>query len=215
LVSVSDLRDFIRCRRIPWFSRKIGIKKPNVGFREGVKFHLLTHSLAEHIHKVFSLSLPGKLVDTEVTLVRGNLIGRVDIIRRVESGYIIQDEKFKDPPREGRVYLEDKLQLDAYAYLDEASPYRPLVCGIIIYNDLIPREVKLEAWRAKETLDDLMNLLKSDRLPNIKYNIKCQSCHYYPLCQVLPEVGGPTANTIKVLPQILERFVGVTEGYEA
>jgi len=64
-------------------------------------------------------------VDTEVTLVRGNLKGRIDVLRKVESGYIIQEEKFKDPPKEERVFSPDKLQVDAYAYLAEVGPSDP------------------------------------------------------------------------------------------
>lgn len=214
MVSVGDLRDYIYCKRIPWFHRRLGIKKPNVGFSEGTKFHILVHSVAERIHRAFQLSIPGKLVDTEVTLIRENLVGRIDMIRQTEYGYIIQEEKFKNPPKDKRVYEVDKLQVDAYAYLAETSPYTPVISGIIVYNDLIPREVKLEPWRAKEVLEDVMRVLESDRLPNVRYEEKCSNCPYSPLCQVLPQMGGPTATAIKMLPKILEKATGLAEGYE-
>jgi hypothetical protein len=43
-----------------------------------------------------------------------------------ERNYIIQGEKFKDPPKIGGVYPEDKVQIDAYVHLVEEDGYKPV-----------------------------------------------------------------------------------------
>lgn len=73
------------------------------------------------------------------------MTGSIDILRikehEGEKVYVIQDEKFRDPPSQKwqRVYSSDKLQIDAYAYLAEACGYKPVESGIIIYNDSAKR----------------------------------------------------------------------------
>lgn len=135
------------------------------------------------------------------------------LVRRGDNViYVIQDEKFCAPPPKslGRVYPEDKIQLDAYAYLAEGNGYRPLK-GIIIYNDLIPREVKLEPNRIPPLLKGVKRVYYSDLLPPLTLSEgdkfrgvedpikKCLNCHYYPLCQVLPEGGGVSMEEIRAL----------------
>jgi len=95
----------------------------------------------------------------------------------------------------------DLLQVDAYAFLAEGSPkYSPVVGGVIIYNDLMPRHVKPNPERAKEILGKVIELLESDVLPEAEGNIKkCVKCAYYPLCQVLPQKGGLKDTEIKKL----------------
>jgi len=212
LVSVTDLRDYLYCKRQPWLYRKTGIKKSKVGFSTGIKFHVLLHSVAEHIHKALRADIPGEIVGTEVSLWRDNLYGRIDVIRKTKEGYIVQEEKFSDPPKVGRIYPQDQLQVDAYAFLMENSPYTPIRCGVILYNDLRPREIKPEPTRAKQILDKVTQILESDTLPEVEYNEKCPFCHYYSLCQVLPKKGGLTSSQIKVLPRALELIrMGIME----
>lgn len=204
MVSVTDLRNYLYCKRQPWFYRKVGIKRGKVGFSSGVRFHVLLHSITDLMYKALRVDIPGGIVDTEVSLSRGNLYGRIDVIRKTREGYIIQEEKFSDPPRVGRVFPEDKLQIDAYSFLAEVSQYVPVISGVVMYNDLRPREVKPEPHRAKEVLEKVTKLLENNTLPKVKYDKKCSFCSYYTLCQVLPEKGGLRAVQIKMLPRALE-----------
>jgi hypothetical protein len=90
------------------------------------------------------------------------------------------------------------LQVDAYAFLVESNFQAPIVGGIIIYDDLIPRQVKPNPRKVKEVLENVMALLKSRVLPEAEgNNNKCLSCSYYPLCQILPKQGGITETQIR------------------
>lgn len=209
-ISVSNIRDYFWCPRSLWLKAN-GIKTPNVDYSIGRHFHALIHGVTNTIFAIYKQQLPGKIIDMEMTLITEELVGRIDILRLVEQGgeriYIIQDEKFKDPPRIGRVYPEDKAQIDAYAYLAEQNGYRP-VLGIILYNDLVPREVKPAPERIPETIRRVKNVLSSENLPPLEFSErdrcrgssdpreKCQYCHYYPLCQILPTEGGMTIKEI-------------------
>ena len=200
---VTDLTSYTYCKRKLWLARKVGIQSGRRDLDSKVRFHVL-HSITSRIDsksKIHSLTdfmlktlneVPGKIVDTEIYLDRDKLTGKIDVLRRTEEGYIIQEEKSSDPPSGHAVWQNDLLQVDAYAFLAEGSPqYSPVVGGVIIYNDLIPREVKPKPERAKEILGRVIELLESDVLPEAQGNInKCIRCAYYPLCQVLPQKGG-------------------------
>jgi CRISPR/Cas system-associated exonuclease Cas4 (RecB family) len=140
----------------------------------------------------------GQLVRTEIELERDGLRGRIDVLWEVDNGYIIQEEKTSEPPKDKIAWEEDLLQLDAYAFLAEESEYSPVVDGIIIYNDLKPRKVKPDPDHAVEVLREAIWLLENDSLPEEKGNKTiCKKCSYYALCQVLPKEGGLTANEIR------------------
>lgn len=145
--------------------------------------------------------IPGEIIDTEISLYREKLSGRIDVLRKTKAGYVVQEEKSSDPPSSDSVWPNDLLQVDAYAFLAEGkSKYSPIVSGIIIYNDLLPREVKPKPERAREILGKVMKLLENDVLPEAEGNVrKCFSCGYYPLCQVLPQEGTLTDSQIKNL----------------
>lgn len=210
LVSVSDLTTYIYCKRKLWLSRRVRIKSPKRDFNSKAKLHLL-HSITNLVYSKTELhsvtdfmfealhEIPGEIIDTEISLDRQKLFGRVDVLRKTKDGYIIQEEKSSDPPIGDSVWPSDLLQVDAYAFLAEACPkYSPVVGGIIIYNDLIPRKVRPNPERAKEILGSVTKLLESSVLPEAEGNIKkCFSCDYYPLCQVLPQKGRLTDSQIK------------------
>jgi CRISPR-associated protein Cas4 len=220
-VSVSDLRAYCYCQRRPWLGKIVGIKQNRSDLSPRLKFHVLSsiinflqsttelHSITDFMFKAIK-KIPGEIVDTEVFLTRENLCGKIDVVRKTQDGYIVQEEKSSDPPESkgwsGEVYPCDKLQVDAYAFLMEDSKYTPLKYGIVLYNDLKPRRVKPEPAEAKMILDKVTKLLESDRLPDgCNNDNRCQYCGYYPLCQVLPMKGGnPTTSEMKALPEILE-----------
>ena len=209
-LSVSDIKDYFWCSRSLWLKAN-GIRMPNVNYCVGRQFHALIHGVTNTIFTIYKQQLPGKIVDMEITLSTDDLVGRIDILRVIEQDgekiYIIQDEKFKDPPKIGRVYPEDKVQIDAYAYLAEQNGYKP-VSGLILYNDLIPREVKPAPERIPEIIKRVKSILSSQYLPPIELSErdksrnsqdpmeKCQYCCYYPLCQILPPKGGITMREI-------------------
>ena len=209
LFSVSDLKTYTFCKRKLWLSRKARIKSGEIDWDSVVKYRVLRsmtnlvdsskiHSLTDLMLKTLS-KIRGEIVDTEIHLEREGLRGRIDVLRKVENGYIIQEEKTSDPPKGEIVWKSDLLQVDAYAFLAEGnSKYSPIIGGIIIYNDLRPRKVKPNPERAREALRRVIWLLVRDVLPEAEGNSnKCVKCTYYTLCQVLPQEGGLKATEIK------------------
>ena len=210
MVCVTDLTSYAYCKRKLWLARKVGIQSGRRDLDSKVKFHVLRsitslidskgkiHSLTDFMLKTLN-EVPGKIVATEIYLDRDKLTGKIDVLRRTKEGYIIQEEKSSDPPNGQVVWQSDLLQVDAYTFLAEGSPkYSPVVGGVIIYNDLIPREVKPNPERAKQILGKVIELLESDVLPEAEGNInKCVRCAYYPLCQILPQKGGLEDTEIK------------------
>lgn len=141
----------------------------------------------------------GKIVRTQVYLTRDNLCGKIDVLRKVKNGYIIQEEKTGDPPKDKIAWDDDILQVDAYAFLAEGTKYSPVVGGIIIYNDLETRKVKPNPKNAMQVLNQMIWLLDfEDVLPEQNDNKNtCKKCSHYALCQVLPPEGGLKATEIR------------------
>ena len=210
MVSVSDLTSYTFCKRKLWLSKKAKIRSSQRDWDPILKYRVLRsitnlldskdniHSLTDFMLKTIT-EIPGEIVDTEVYLRREKLCGKIDVLRKTDDGYIIQEEKSSDPPKGRKVWERDLLQVDAYAFLAEGShEYSPIIGGIIVYNDLKPREVKPDPERAEEVLRQVIWLLESDDLPEAERSInKCGKCDYYPLCQVLPQEGGLTDTEIR------------------
>ena len=208
LFSVSDLRTYSFCKRSLWLSQKAKIKTGEKDW-DFIKYRVLRSMTnlvdSSRIQSLTDLMLKtlnktdGKIVGTEIYLEREGLRGRIDVIRKVENGYIIQEEKTSDPPKGRIAWKDDLLQVDAYAFLAQGNPeFSPIIGGIIIYSDLKPRKVNPNPERAKEALRRVIWLLGSDVLPEAEGNEnKCVKCTYYPLCQVLPLEGGLKATDIR------------------
>ena len=209
MVSVSDLRTYSFCKRSLWLSRKAKIKSCEMDWDSLVKYRVLRsmtnlvdsskiHSLTDLMLKTLNKT-DGEIVGTEIYLEREGLSGKIDVLRKVDKGYIIQEEKTGEPPKDKIVWEDDSLQVDAYAFLAEGNPkYSPIIGGIIVYNDLKPRKVKPNPENAIEVFREVMWLLGSDVLPEAegKEN-RCVKCNYYALCQVLPKEGGLKATDIR------------------
>lgn len=212
MVSVSDLATYSFCKRQLWLSKKAKIRSGERDLDSRVRFHVVRSitNLVDSRGKIGSLTgfmlktldnLPGKIVGTEVSLKRGNLSGRIDVLRKIKGGYIIQEEKSSDPPNGDGVWPNHLLQVDAYAFLAMGdSRYSPIISGIIIYNDLKPRRVEPNPKWAEEVLGKVIKLLEDDILPEAEEHMtKCVTCAYYTLCQVLPKRGGLEGTEIKNL----------------
>jgi len=141
----------------------------------------------------------GKIEGTEIRLKRDGLSGKIDVLWKVDNGYIIQEEKTGDPPKDRIAWESDKLQVDAYAFLAEGNNYSPVVGGIIVYNDLKARNVRPNLKNAMQVLNEVIWLLDfEDALPEENDNKNtCKKCSHYALCQVLPPEGGLKATEIR------------------
>lgn len=160
---------------------------------DSAKIQSLTDLMLKTINKT-----DGEIIGTEIYLEKDGLCGKIDVLRKVANGYIIQEEKTGDPPQNKIAWDEDLLQLDAYAFLAKETEYSPVVGGIIIYNDLKPIKVKPNPDKAVEIHREAMWLLENDKLPEEKANkTVCEKCSYYALCQILPKEGGLSASEIR------------------
>ena len=198
------------CKRKLWLSRRARIESGERDWDSPAKLHLLrlifnrinsrvkVQSRTAFMLEAINIA-PQEIVGTEISLRRGKLSGRIDVLRKTEDGFIIQEEKTSDPPKDDGVWPGEQIQVDAYAFLAEVyDKYSPVKGGIIIYNDLVPREVRPNAERVEGLLDGVLKLLENDCLPQAQANInKCVSCSYYPLCQILPRDGGLTEDDLK------------------
>jgi len=202
LVSVTDLTDYQWCKRCLWIKKRLGVKAPTTTqMTKGTHFHLLVQGIHEQIKRSLALDIPGKIIGTEILLPQKaspkdvlELVGRLDVLRQARDGYIVQDEKYTAPPKDERVYPSHKLQLDAYTFLVEKEGYTPVKSAIIIYEDLLPREVVPDPERVPDYVTRVKEILKRDLLP--EKGDKCEYCSFGPLCAILPEEGGLTVNQI-------------------
>lgn len=217
MIAVSDIRDFFHCPRKLWLKSVAKIEIPNIGLSTGRSFHTLVHDITKLVFQAYKADLPGKIVDTEIKVAADELEGRIDVLRIKEAGgekvYIIQDEKFRDPPKKefGRVWPSDKIQIDAYTYLAEKCGYKPVESGIIIYNDLIPREVKPNPQIIPQLIGKVKKVLRRKTMPPLIFSLddetmkkdnpvdKCKICYYYPLCQIIPKEGEINVERLKRL----------------
>jgi len=203
---------YVHCPRRLWIHKKTQNKEIH-DYSSGTDFHILLHSMIELLGRALKSNLSGKVVATDVPLSREitdknvQLCGKIDVLRETEEGYIIQENKSSNPPKDERVRYQDKIQVDAYAFLmegDKRYKNKPIKSGVILYNDLLPREIKPEPIVVEKILDEIRKTLESDRLPEIKHNTKCYFCYYSPLCKILPREGGLTLSQIRELPEILK-----------
>jgi len=211
-VWVNDIRTYAHCPRRLWIHKKTQYKETR-DYSSGTDYHILLHSMINLLGRALKSNLSGKVVDTDVRLSREltekniHLCGKIDVLRETEEGYIIQENKSSNPPINERVRYPDKIQVDAYAFLmegDKRYKNAPIKSGVILYNDLLPREIKPEPALIEKILDEIKITLESDILPEIKPNARCSFCYYSALCKILPKEGGLTLSQIRELPEILK-----------
>lgn len=79
-------------------------------------------------------------------------------------------------------------------FLVERDGYTPVKSAVIVYNDLIPREIAADPIRIPEFVTNVKTLLGSNLLPRSIQ--RCQYCAYGPLSAILPDDGGVTVDDI-------------------
>lgn len=189
MISTTDLSDYNRCKRRLWLSKKAKIRKPNIG-TQGRKFRSFVRDIFEQMGSSWEREgIPGRIVGTEVELEHGGLTGRIDFLRKTENGFVIHEERYLEPPAEG-VYENDRLELNACAYLAQNCGYAPVMALYVVYDDQKPREMKPETEAIPGLVEEIETFIKITKLlPPAPEEEKCMVCIYYPLCQMLPKTG--------------------------
>jgi len=139
------------CKRKLWLSRRARIESGERDWDSPAKLHLLrlifnrinsrvkVQSRTTFMLEAINIA-PQEIIGTEISLRRGKLSGRIDVLRKTEDGFIIQEEKTSDPPKDDGVWPGEQIQVDAYAFLAEVyNKYSPVKGGIIICRLTIPQ----------------------------------------------------------------------------
>jgi len=208
MVSPTDLSDMIWCPRIPWF-KSIGVQTSSShNTKKGMYFHKTIEDLFNQIRSMLSLHIPGKIIGTEIYLPQNKrsedtlgLVGRVDVLRQTSDGFIVQELKSCDPPASGWIYETHRVQLNAYAYLAEVDGFSPVVYGIVIYRDLMPREIEPDIDSIPNLVRRYYKLRDSFVMPEGRYE-NCRYCSYRPLCSILPRKAKITKEQLLSLREL-------------
>jgi CRISPR-associated exonuclease Cas4 len=128
-LTVTDVKNFLYCRRIPYFTYLLGGPRP-VTFKmlEGRQAHAETAALeARRTLRAYGLSDGERLFDVLLRSERLRLSGRLDMAIRRRWEVIPVD--YKDSA--GPVGMNHRYQLTAYALLVEEALERPARRGFI------------------------------------------------------------------------------------
>lgn len=128
-LTVTDMKNFLYCRRIPFHGYLLGVRRPQTfKMAEGKRAHEDVAALeARRSLRAYGLRAGERFFDVAVRSERLGLGGRLDMVVRTDQEVIPVD--FKDSA--GRVGLNHRYQLTAYALLAEEAYGRPVRRGFI------------------------------------------------------------------------------------
>ena len=128
-LTVTDVKNFLYCRRIPFHGYLLGVRRPQTfTMAEGRRAHEDTQALeARRSLRAYGLRAGERFFDVPLRSERLGLAGRLDMVIRGAGEVIPVD--FKDSS--GRVGLNHRYQLTAYALLAEEAYGRPVRRGFI------------------------------------------------------------------------------------
>jgi CRISPR-associated exonuclease Cas4 len=138
-LTVTDVKNFLYCRRIPFHGYLLGVPRPQTfKMAEGKRAHADVGALeARRSLRAYGLREGERFFDVRLRSERLGLDGRLDMVIRTAGELIPVD--FKDSM--GPVGLNHRYQLTAYALLVEEAYGRPVRRGFIY---LIPARRAVE-----------------------------------------------------------------------
>ena len=188
-LTVSDVKQYPYCPRIVYYTYILPLRARPTTYKmvEGKLEHERIAELEERRSlRAYGLTEGVRHFDVALTSARLGLTGRVDMIIAAQGEVIPVD--FKNS--EGRVGLNHKYQLTAYALLVEEAWRRPVRRGFIY---LIPQkraeEIRITAnmrgWVGK-ALREIRDMLAREVKPEpTRMRWRCTDCEFRNLC---PEV---------------------------
>ena len=184
-LTVTDVKQFLYCRRIPFFTYLLGQRVgPTFKMQEGKRAHEDEEALAARRSlRPYGLRAGERFFEPLLRSDRLGLAGRVDLALRTESEVIPVD--FKDSY--GPVSQNHRYQLTAYALLAEEVYGRPVRRGFIY---LIPprRAVMVEIRPGMRRFVHLAvhatrRMLAAETLPPpTRFRGRCTDCEYHRFC---------------------------------
>jgi len=170
-ISVTELKDFIFCKAIPWIKRKLGWREPlTISQQLGKKVNLreVTKDLPEP--KYYEVYLRDK---------KTGLSGVVDVIA---GNSVVEVKTFQR-----RYYNHFRLQLLGYAYLAERNGFRVREAMLIMEQKV---KLKIEVTKdhinyVEKIVNELVEVLEDDSPPIVNQPSRlCRACQYRRVCPV-------------------------------
>lgn len=187
-LSVSDLKQFVYCPRIPYFMHILGFReRVTECMKEGVESEDRLVRLEERRRKLAKkLNVNGKLFNVSLYSERLGLFGLVDCV--VVHGSEASPVEFKSSSKPKKVSENHLIQLVAYALLLESCMKKVSKKGYIIYekhDELLEVSITegLKRYTIKK-IDEMKRVIAEEVFPETKQPAsKCVSCGYRKLCQ--------------------------------
>lgn len=187
VVAVSDLKQFIFCPRIPFFTHVLALSRPvSVKMAEGQKVHLDVERL-ETRRTLARYGFRGEAGERRFRLAltssRLGLSGLLDVLLVSPRGLYPVEYKFSDY----QPTLSWKYQLTAYALLVEEEFNRPVHAAFVYCTRSeeiwsVPVTVEMRRY-TKEALERLRRMLWEERFPPVRrQDQKCQECEWQNYC---------------------------------
>jgi CRISPR-associated exonuclease Cas4 len=191
-VRVVDLKHYLYCPRIAYFERVLGVTEQKSSQQVS---SLSDHEKLEELEKrrkggLFysgELAEATKLFRVHLFSDRLNLEGVLDCVLILRNEVIPVDYK-QMKSRNGRPWIDHKIQLAAYALLLEEKFSTVVRRGYLYY---LPEERVLEVFftrsmkrYVRRVIGQVLEILREERLPPVRVSpSKCLGCGYYWVCK--------------------------------
>jgi len=187
-LSVSDLKQYLYCPRIPYYQHVLTLPRPiTYKMKHGTLQHLELDRLEKRRGlRSYGLRAGTRLFHHRVQSAALGLHGILDLVIEAEvqgaKRYLPVEFKYQDGP----VRTNVKYQLAAYALLLEEQYNTPVRDGIVYQ---IPtktfRHIRLTDEMfdyVRQVLSAIRNMMRSESFPDPKSRARCQDCEYRRYC---------------------------------
>ncbi|MEM4545837.1 MAG: CRISPR-associated protein Cas4 [Nitrososphaerota archaeon] len=187
-LSVSDLKQFVYCPKIPYFMHVLGFRERITEcMKEGTESEDRIVRLEERRRKLAKkLNVDVKLFDVNLCSEKLGLVGTIDCV--VVRGMEVSPVEFKSSPKPKKVSENHLIQLVAYALLLESCMKKVSKKGYIVYeksDDLLEFSIteKMKRYTMKK-IEEVKRIIAEEVFPETRQPAsKCTSCGYRKVCQ--------------------------------
>lgn len=188
MINVTDIKQYIYCPRIIYYTYVMPVeKKLSFKMEYGKEQHMELDRLEKRRKFVSYGFAEGKRIfHLTVASERLNLLGVIDMVIEAYNGHMkfYYPVEFKNTS--GRIQLNHKYQLTAYAMLLEQWSDKPVGNGFIyiipskdIYSVAITQNMR---DYVKRVIGAIYNIIKSESYPETRSMRRCHDCEYKNYC---------------------------------
>jgi len=193
-ISVTDVKHYLFCPRIVYFERVLH-ELPQLGSQQEESGELHEELVKKELRRKEAIYYSPEFVKAEKLLLRSlssarlGLQGSIDCIIKTEAGEYVPVDYKNMPSNKGRVWVDHKYQLTAYALLIDETYQTCVRRGYINY---IPERliIRLEITptmktHVKRVLGHIRSILTEEKLPPIRVaKQKCTGgCGHKHICR--------------------------------